>query len=113
MSHINKRASTRSPLEVEVLTLSNHNFSIAGRSLDISMKGLFVMAPRCLPIGTRCRLRILGFNVQASGAIELEGRVVRTARSGMGIEFTPLDPKAGEELQRLITATTPGSISSR
>lgn len=109
---MNKRGSARSSLEVEVLTMSNHNFSIAGRSLDISMKGLFVMSPRCLPVGTRCRLRILGFNLQASGAIELEGRVVRTAKSGMGIEFAPLAPQAAVELQKLMAANSTGSISS-
>lgn len=95
-----KRRFRRVPLRHRVL-IHGEGRNLDGVTLDLSLNGLLVQAPRTLAQGTRVRLRLqLG---SAGAPLEASGRVVRVVGEGMmGIQLDGLGSAESERLQEFL-----------
>jgi len=76
---------------------------IAGTTLDLSLKGLFVVSESQLEMGTAVGCTIYVDGRDGSVRIATLGKVVRSTREGMAIEFSALNGlESYEHLQRLL-----------
>jgi DNA-binding response OmpR family regulator len=87
-------------LRVEVarhVSLQAGDEKVEGTTVDLSLQGMLVEAPRMFPVGSQVRVRL---EVAAGQKpVSSTGKVVRHARQNhMGIELEPL---AGEDAERL------------
>jgi hypothetical protein len=91
---VNRREFTRVPLSLAADVLSEDILVLSGRTRDLSVKGLYLLSDKSLPVGMACRiaLQLSGREPAASlsplmPTIQLDGKVVRVTESGLGIEF--------------------------
>lgn len=110
VSFVNRREFTRVPVSLEADVLSGDIPILSGRTKDLSMKGLYLLCDKSLPVGMTCRiaLQLSGRGPAASLTplmltIQLDGKVVRVTESGLGIEFHEIiGQESFECLRRLL-----------
>ena len=106
MAETSTRA-TRAPLAVTVELVDERSRSaLTTHAEDISTSGMFVRCAEPYIIGTTLRVALA---LDAAGAIETVGRVVRigpgaSGHVGMGIMFTFLDDGARAAVARVVAA---------
>ena len=99
--HVKRRAA-RSKYITGVRLLTSDGAVVEGETRDISTKGIFFISNKKLALKTSCNIEV---NLTRTGvciAIKISGKVVRTDKKGMGIEFTDVDKKAFNHLKRLV-----------
>jgi uncharacterized protein (TIGR02266 family) len=91
-----RRASERSPIEVEV-SLSSESQFFAGLSGDVSLGGLFVQTYSLRPVGTQVNLAfsLPTGEIQVSGVVRWVRGATDSSPPGLGIAFEHLE---GREL---------------
>jgi hypothetical protein len=87
-----KREDTRIHLKTQaVLRVENENLMDITTSGDISMVGILLETDYNLPIGTSCALELLFRGISSKTSLYINGRVVRQAKDGLGIQFENLE----------------------
>ena len=103
----NKRRASRLQHELPVAYRSVGSF-LTDWATDISQGGMFINTRSPLPVGTDVKILIQLPTVESP--IGLNGRVTRVAEldtranvvSGMGIQFTDVDPSKRKQLETLV-----------
>ncbi|GJL80114.1 MAG: hypothetical protein NPINA01_31030 [Nitrospinaceae bacterium] len=98
----NLREFTRIPINVTVEVKAGEIFFKANKTINLSMKGIALLADQTLPVDTKCSISILLGNGDLGCNIDVKGLVKRSTDSGMAIEFTEIDLDGYEYLQNLI-----------
>jgi hypothetical protein len=87
-----KREDTRIHLKTQaVLRVENENLMDITTSGDISMVGIMLKTDHNLPMGTPCTLELLFKGISSKASLYINGRVVRKAKDGLGIQFENLE----------------------
>lgn len=85
------------------LETNDQTISLNGSSKDLSLKGIFIHTDgKVLDEGEHCRISVF-----LSGSIDeielvMEGKVVRSAATGMGIEFASMDVDTYSHLKNIV-----------
>ncbi len=103
----NKRRAARLHHELPVAYRSVGSF-LTDWATNISQGGLFINTRKTLPVGTVVKLIIQLPN--AAFPFDLTGRVTRVTEfgnhanqvPGMGIEFTDIDPKKRDQIEKFV-----------
>jgi len=98
----NLREFTRIPINVKVVVKTEESSFNATKTVDLSMKGVSLVADHLLPVDTKCAVSILLGNGDLGITIDVKGTVRRSVESGMAIEFTEIDLDSYEYLQNLL-----------
>ena len=98
----NLREFTRVPINVKVTVKTETSSFNATKTVDLSMKGVSLVADQILPVDTQCSVSILLGNGDLGITIDVKGKVKRSVESGMAIEFTDIDLDSYEYLQNLL-----------
>lgn len=98
----NLREFTRVPINVKVEVKTGENSFNATKTIDLSMKGVSLIADQTLPVDTKCEVTIFLGNGDLGITIDVKGKVKRSVESGMAIEFTEIDLDSYEYLQNLL-----------
>jgi len=95
------REFTRVPVQIEVQLTSSKGVLKTLKTKDLSMKGVFVEAEEQWPESTQCDVSL---TLQAAEpiVIEFRGKVERSLKMGMGIEFSEMSLESYEHLQQLL-----------
>jgi hypothetical protein len=87
-----KREDTRIYLKTQaVLRVENENLMDITTSGDISMVGILLKTDYNLPMGTPCALELLFKGISSKTSLYINGRVVRQAKEGLGIQFEDIE----------------------
>lgn len=97
-----RREMTRVPLQIETELRSEGYPPAVGKTVDISLKGLYVTSPHLWPAGTVCHIMLRLGPQDCPIHIALEGVVVRTTDEGMAIEITSVSPDSFTHLHNLV-----------
>lgn len=98
-----RREMTRVPLQIETELRSEGHTLALGKTIDISLKGLYVASQQALPTGTACHITLrLGAQDHPIHVV-LEGTIVRTTDEGMAIEITSVPPDSFAHLHNLVS----------
>jgi DNA-binding response OmpR family regulator len=101
-----RRRTRRIPVKSRVL-LSNGSQQIDGESVDVSMEGLLVKAPRAFPVGSSVNVAM--HLSQGMKPVVGAGCVVRlSAGNQMGIHLGRLDLAESQRLQEFLIPLIPG-----
>jgi len=100
------RAFTRALVSVETELTSGPQV-VTGTVRNISLKGLYFMPSKWLPLGTECDVTIRFGAGDEAERITASARVVRSDRFGLGVEFTDIDLDSFHHLQNLIRYNAP------
>lgn len=101
-----KREFTRVPVGVNVQVIGE-DVSIQGQSVDVSLKGLFVLCDPQLPVGAKCLVQVLLGDPDNPSVIQTKGKVVRQTESGLGIEITEIEGlESFDHLRNLVLYNT-------
>jgi len=98
----NVREFTRIPINVMVEVKAGDIVIRTEKTIDLSMKGISILADKNLPVGTDCVVFIFLSNGDSGININVNGRVCRISESQMAIEFTKIDLDSYEYLQNLV-----------
>ncbi len=98
----NLREFTRIPINVRVEVKTGEISFNATKTVDLSMKGVSLIADQTLPVDTECAVAIFLGNGDLGITIDVKGKVKRSIESGMAIEFTEIDLDSYEYLQNLL-----------
>lgn len=98
----NLREFTRVPINAKVEVKTSTISFQATKTIDLSMKGVSLIADQMLPVDTKCSVTILLGNGDLGITIDVKGKVKRSVESGMAIEFTEIDLDSYEYLQNLL-----------
>jgi orotate phosphoribosyltransferase len=95
------REFTRVPMRIEVHLSSAEGVVKTLKTKDLSIKGVFVEAEEQWPESTECDVSL---TLQAAEPIiiEFKGKVERSLKTGMGIEFLEMSLESYEHLQQLL-----------
>ncbi len=85
-----------------LLQADGKEVKLAGNSMDLSLKGIFVNAEETFASGTKCLV-----NVYLTGGIDkielqMKGTVVRMSDNGMGIIFDSMDVDTYSHLKNIV-----------
>ncbi len=87
-----RRKQTRVHFETQVVLKSEGSEIISNvNSRDISLKGIFIRTKKKIPIGAPCDIQILLTGTTNPLYLNLRGRIVRHANSGLGLHFDSID----------------------
>ena len=98
----NLREFTRVPINARVEVKAGDISFKAIKTIDLSMKGVSLVADRMLPVETQCEVTIFLGNGDLGITIDVKGTVKRSVESGMAIEFTEINLDSYEYLQNLL-----------
>lgn len=100
----NRRRHSRVQVDLHCVASADIGGSlrVRGTVTNISMSGLYVTTDKILPIGQKCQMRILLGDERVNPAIEVEGRITRSDREGMGIEFVHIPASSLDHLKNLV-----------
>ena len=111
MSHDGKhREFTRSVARFEDEVRSGTTTIVSGRTRDLSLRGLYVMTSRSLPVGTPCHVSLPLDGSQKELRVEVAGRVVRVEPHGIAVEFMEMELDSFHHLRNVVlcNADDPG-----
>jgi uncharacterized protein (TIGR02266 family) len=94
-----KRRYERHPAAIEVV-IQSEGRTIAGRSRDISLGGMFVETTAALPYGTRVSLELKLPALAATAVIDATVRW--TGKDGMGVQFGSLRARETWAINQLV-----------
>ena len=90
MEDANKREFTRVETTMEVELVADTVRIQSSLTRDVSLKGIFIVTPDRLPVGTACEIHIYLGGKDSGCEVRATGRVVRTVEEGLGVEFTEI-----------------------
>jgi CheY-like chemotaxis protein len=105
------RRTRRVPLKSTVsLKIANHEFDV--ETVNISMEGMLVTAPRVLPVGSSVGIRLQ--MEEGMPPISGAGSIVRLhGKNAMGIHLGQLSPAESQRLQDLLLPLLPESPAAQ
>jgi hypothetical protein len=96
-----QRRFTRLPLQAKVsITSKDHSFTAS--SLNISIRGMFVLTHETVPVGERVDVNLMMPRASLCPLIQLRGVVTRAEYSGIALEFEGMDPDAFQALKSIL-----------
>ena len=98
----NAREFTRIPIHLNVEIRCGSKTIATDQTKDLSMKGIYLMSEETLPVGSVCDVTLLLEGTDQPIRIDIKGRVMRAANSGIGIQFTEIDLDSYDYLQNLV-----------
>lgn len=92
------------PIRMEIRVILNPGRVIEGETHNLSLRGVYCLCADPLPGGTECRvvLTLSGGGEPVPLRVKADGRVVRTERAGMAIEFNEMDLESYQTLRQLV-----------
>ncbi|MFN8058864.1 MAG: PilZ domain-containing protein [Vicinamibacterales bacterium] len=96
------RACTRAQIMVRAELSSGKTRVITGSTSNVSLKGVYFLPDKWVPVGTECQVTIRFAGPTSSLKIEGSGRIVRSDESGLGIEFLDMTVDSLEHLRNLV-----------
>ncbi|MCF6247315.1 MAG: PilZ domain-containing protein [Desulfobacula sp.] len=75
---------------------------VQGNSRDLSLKGLFIGTDEVFSTGTKCEIRICLTGGIDKIELQINGRVVRVSKNGMGIVFDSMDVDSYSHLKNIV-----------
>jgi len=106
-SNANSREFTRAQIRAEADIISGET-RIHGQIRDLSMQGVLVSSRAILPEDTVCAIEL--YLTDQPLRIKAKGRIARTLKDGMAIEFAEINLDSFEHLRNLVRIHT-GSLS--
>jgi hypothetical protein len=104
----NRRSKTRVHFETRVIIRTAETEIVSqASSRDISLKGVFVLTDRSLPVDTPCDVEILLTGSSTRLSIRVQGHVARQDGDGLGIIFESIDPDSYFHLRNLLMYNAP------
>ena len=100
----NRRQNTRADVAVEVRVMSESTPLVSGKAQDLSIGGVFVPCRGGPPVGTPCQIALIQAGDPAPWLVELDGKVARSEKKGIGITFTEMDAECYEHVRDLVLA---------
>lgn len=100
-----RRSCARVNLELQVrVRFETAEALVASRTFDISRSGAFIAIREPRPRGTRVRLTVEVDDtvIVLNGIVARSSGGKKSARRGMGIQFTDVSPEAADTLARLL-----------
>ena len=102
MEHFpHRREFTRIPIKI-LGWVEIGDRTISGPAKDVSMKGVYLETDQECLVGSKGQVRLSFMENQADLPIEVEGRVVRSDSSGIGVEFVEMGVESYHHLRNLV-----------
>jgi hypothetical protein len=95
------REFTRVHVQLSVKVSTNQGTVVSDRTLDVSMKGLFIHADKQFPVGTPCDI-VLILGTEPPLEVQVRGKVQRCIPDGMGLEITEIPLDSYSHLQNIV-----------
>ncbi len=91
-SYDEKRKDARIHFKTQaVLMIENENLMDITTTGDISMTGILAKTEYKVALGTPCALELLFKGVSSKTSLYINGRIVRQAKDGLGIQFEDME----------------------
>lgn len=103
----NEREFTRSAMRFEAEIRAEGSLPVAGKTRDVSLRGLFLKTAERLPMGARCSVRLWLSPEGSPAGIEATGTVVRCDGEGVAVEFEVLDQESYQHIRSLVVLNSP------
>lgn len=97
-----RRTTCRVDIRARIHLLDHTRSTISGWVKNISTGGLFVACREPLPRGTRCETELLVMEGETLHTVVLEGTVVHSRKSGVGVRFDNLHADALSMIRKLV-----------
>ncbi len=97
-----KRKFTRVPFSVEA-SVKYKKMEYRGEVENLSLRGMFLRIPEKILLDEFVDITIILAGDTSRLTIELKGKVVRTARDGIGIKFQEIDLDSFVHLKNIVT----------
>lgn len=91
-----------------VLNLYEKQVKLEGNSRDLSLKGIFASTDQRFPSGTDCSVFIYLTGGREKIELLIQGTVVRTTDSGIGIVFNAMDVETYSHLKNIVSYNSGG-----
>ena len=101
-SDMERRQSERVPLNILAEILAGGGQPVVGRTLDLSLTGVFVTDAMALAEGSPCEVCLMVAGRNAPIRLRLRGRVARVTAEGVGVEFTAMSRECYDNLSYII-----------
>ncbi len=69
---------------------------------DISLKGIYLLVDRPLPVDTPCMIQLMLSGISSELTLNIRGRVVRVDDRGMALEFDEMDTDSLIHLKNIL-----------
>lgn len=92
-----------------LLEAGDREMRTEGNSRDLSVSGLYVNTDEKIAIGTPCKVKVVLSGTVEPLVLKMDGRIVRTDASGLGIAFESMDLDSYTHLKNIVryNADTP------
>jgi len=98
----NRREFTRVDAEIMVETSIGDAVMARGVTRNISAKGAYISCDHHLAPGTPCKMVLFLAEERSPYSIEVEGKVIRTEKKGIAVEFAKMEVVSLEHLKSII-----------
>ncbi len=97
-----KREFERSRVAVHAEVRADGDRVVSGRVRDVSINGVFVECKSPFEKGTLCRVHLLLGGGVSQIALDAVGKIVRSVKTGMAVEFSEIGPASLKHLKNLV-----------
>lgn len=107
-----KREFTRVSVDFRVELAADGMTILCEKTRDISMKGIYVVTGRRLPLGTECGISIRLGEGGSGPKLQVSGTIVRVDALGMALEFGEMGIDTYDHLRNLVlyNSADPGTV---
>lgn len=100
---VERRGKVRVGFRTEiVLEAGSSKIHCRGSACDLSLGGVFVDTRETIDAGTPCRIDISLSGTSVPVVLHVDGRIVRTGGTGMGIAFESMDLDSYAHLKNIV-----------
>lgn len=112
MQHPERRAFTRTQVEVEAVVQFEEGGMVRGEVWDLSLNGAAIAGKVEAFSGQICTVQLILHGGSDPVHINAKARVVRAEQKAVVVEFTAIGPESLEHLERLVlmNAQDPGQV---
>ena len=98
-----KRRKIRVDFTTQVIVKSaTSEIQAKGSSKDLSLKGIFVNTSENIPIGEKCRVKVVLTGMVDDLVLQMEGTVVRKSEGGLAVDFSSMDIDSYTHLKNIV-----------
>lgn len=100
-----QRLGTRVDFNTQIILTvdsSDSESQIEGSSKDLSLKGVFVNTTEEIPLGAKCKVKVLLTGMIEEIVLQMQGDVVRKTPSGIAIDFNLMDIDSYTHLKSIV-----------
>ncbi len=96
------RVAFATPILIQI-EANGEKIDFKGNSRDLSLKGVFIDTQKIFAVGTKCSIKVYITGTIDKLALLMDGSIVRSNESGMGIEFASMNVDTYSHIKNIVS----------